>query len=604
MPSGAPLTGADEEAPPHARDRQSMTEESTFLQIRQTVDRGACDRWLKTQVLNSNDANAISAAKKLWQTTPFLLDPLLQKLAVRTLEESRGRRIELTEKFPATLWMGGATDTYDGRTFSGSFSQFVKLLQERAQKLAAKKTGWVIEPTTNRDGHRTNASTISMHALFLDCDGAGSWDQLLEQLRAFDYAYVAYQSGGWSPTAPKWRVVLPLAAPFSTQTEEQIAAWKMVYNHARVILGAAGALLGEGFDATVETPCCPWFLTERRSENDPMREITWRAGHSLDLVSMAIALPAVVEEVASTNTQTAKAIVLDDKRFEEIIAALCVPMSKIIEGRRDLYMALSGVLCARGVGEDAVQIIDEVSRRCPGLQDRRGEHVHIANTTVGCWRDGRPHTQIGTLNNWPEVAQVIDRVLPNALDEAIRLLITGDTLTPPPPPPPPPSTHAQAQTQSSIVPPPPPQIGFDNASVLAKTRKLIRRKRNSKSPQAKLDGDMIENFIAGEQIISAAEMQRVSALSMYSGDLGLQRVALILGSGLGEKIPWEAILNTRPQLSRTMYDTAAFAKAGAIYSAAQDNRTKWNQKKKNEKETALTQWKQRVDAHFLTGASK
>lgn len=570
--------------------------EQLFLTARRSVSRTACDQWLKTRNINMDDAAIVTAEKAKWRALPLLLDPELITYARHTLKEAQGRRISTIEPFPFMVWMGGATDTRNGRAFNGTFSNFVSLLQERAQHLASKRAGWVVEPTTNIDGHRANASTKAMHALFLDCDGATEWKHLIDFLTSLDLAFIAYQSGGWSETSPKWRVVFPLSQSFQTHTEERIAMWKVLYNHCRVLFGAVGGLLGEGFDPTTETPCCPWFLTERRAPTDALRTVIWRTGFSLDLMALALTLPAVEENDAPTKKVTprnAKVEVLDDSRLENIVTTLTNVMQRYTSSRRDLYLALTGVLCDRGAAEHAVEIIEEISFRVPGEQDRHGEHVHCAKTTVECWRQGKPHTQIGTLQErWPDVAAVVDEVLPNELEAAIRKLVVGDA--PPPPAP-------KAPPIPTTIAPPPPRMsapGTDTSTVLAKIRQVVRRKRNSKSAQAKLDADMIENFMAGEHIISAAEMQRTPVLSMYQGNKGLERVALIIGNGLTENLPWEAIINTRPQLARVPYDRETLIAMEKIYTASQAYRVASKNKKENEKRAAANAWKQKVDKHF------
>lgn len=578
-------------------DREAQ--EKIFLEIRNATDRKACEQWLKAQDINSDNAADIETAKQRWRALPFLLHPDLYSLALDALKEARGRIIDERERFHATIWPGGATDTHNGRAFLGRYADFVTLLHERAQRLAPKREGWVIEPTITTDGRRTNASTLSMHAMFLDCDGSGSWDKLIEVLTHLNFAFVAYQSGGWTPVSPKWRIVLPLSQPFNTRTKEAIATWKTLYGHARVVFGAVGTLIGEGFDPTTETPCIPWFMTERRAATDLPRQVIWRAGHSLDLMSLAMALPAIEEEQKiASGPRNVKSLLLDAAKLEKIIDALTVAMSRHTSSRRDLYLALTGVLCDRGMADDAVDIIEEISLRVPGEQNRHGEHVHCARTTVECFRAGKPHTQIGTLNErWPDVAAIIDEVLPNVLEQALRTLILGTSDAPVAPPPPP-------MTGSTLAPPPPPpSFGVNTATVLAKVRQAIRKKRNAKSAQAKLDGDMIENFMAGEAIISPAEMQRTPALSIYDGEKGLQRVVLILGNALTETLPWEAIVHARPQLSRVTYDQETLMRMGKIFTSAQTDKIAWKSKKAADKAAADAMWKERVDAEFTARAA-
>lgn len=495
--------------------------EQLFLAARRSVSRTACDQWLKTRNINMDDAASVSIEKQKWRALPLLLDPALITFASRALHEARGRYISSTEPFPLMVWRGGATDTKNGRKCAGTFGNFVALLRERAQHLAPKRAGWVVEPTTNTDGHRANASTKAMHALFLDCDGAAEWKHTHDILTSLDYAFVAYQSGGWSPASPKWRIVLPLSQPFETHNAEQIAMWKVLYNHCRVVLGAVGGLLGEGFDPTTETPCCPWFLTERRAATDTERVVIWRTGFSLDLMALAIALPAIEEDDAPTKKSTprnAKVEVFDDIQVENIVTALTIIMQRYTSSRRDLYLALTGVLCDRGAADNAVDIVEEISFRVPGEQDRHGEHVHCAKTTVECWRQGKPHTQIGTLQErWPDVAAVLDEVLPNAAEKAIadsmRQLL--DAATPPPPPLPPqvPTTVSVTRLESPT-----------DRKVLRKFVVQLRRKkihRAKKADKEKNDEQTHKNAVDGllldqllkEKSLTLPDIDRNSAIT-------------------------------------------------------------------------------------------
>lgn len=374
-----------------------------------------------------------------WRQTRLLTGPGLAELARAALERARGRRIDANEPFPAMLWLGGAEDTWGGRPFLGTVEGVVNLLHQRAAALAPKRQGWVIEPVTNPTGRRTNAETRAMHALFLDADGTGEWDALLRVLCQLGYAFVAYQSGGWTPAVPKWRVVFPLHAPHDTSTEAGQLAWKAVYNHARVVFGTVAELLCVGFDPATETPACPWFLTERRNPADPTRQIVWNLGHSLDLTGLALALPEVVVEeerpslATSTTRTTASRRALNEERLVEIIDSLAKVTNNIPSGRRDLYLALPGALLDRGVSpDDVMAIIEGVSSSYPRPHaDKHFDNLHNARTTVGRYLCGERYTRIGTLQELaPQVAAVVDQVLPDLVTKGITDAITAAMLSP------------------------------------------------------------------------------------------------------------------------------------------------------------------------------
>lgn len=400
-------------------------ESAAFLAARQATDRSSWRRFLEAEHVTKGDAGALKAALERWRATTPLYHPALRQLALRALQDARGRHVGPDEPFPATLWLGGAEDTKRGRRFLGNISQFVKLLQVRAREVAPKRTGWVIEPTTNPEGRRTNEKTLAIHALFLDCDGTGTWDKLLQALSGLGYCYVAYQSGGWSPSSPKWRVVLPLLAAHDTSTEAGIVAWKTAYNNARVVFGNIAELSCVGFDPATETPCCPWFLTEKRDAHDTERAITWthQGGRALDLTALTLALPEVPEEkLEPTMRAAASELSLDEEQLNKIIDALTPVTNNIPTGRRDLYLALPGALLDRGVQpDDVIAIVEGVSLSYPRKHaDKHADNMHNARTTISRWESKTQYTRIGTLNSIaPDAARVLDAVLPDPVQKAI-----------------------------------------------------------------------------------------------------------------------------------------------------------------------------------------
>jgi len=399
-----------------------------FLAARRAVDRSACDRWLQRQSVDKSDAIALQSAKERFGRLPLLLDPRLYDLALRALQESLGLPVEGSTPFPSMIWYNGATDTYGGVRFTGTLEQFViHVLIARSHEVAPKRQGWVVTPTSNSDGHRTNASTVAVHALNLDCDNHGDPGRIISTLEKLNLAFIAYESGGSTPSSPKWHLLIPLSAPFDTSSLDKISRWKSAYNSARVVFGALAGLTGDGFDPTVEAPAVPVFITERRSVEDSPREVIWKTGHTLDLEAMIRLLPTVVDvEYLETKHKQPEAIVeLDDEKLEDIVKKLCLPMSKILSGRREIYLALPGALLDRGISpEDVLAITEEVSNRCPGdprytqleIELKHKEHIHCAETTIARWESGDTYVRIGTLvERWPEIASAVDMALPNPL---------------------------------------------------------------------------------------------------------------------------------------------------------------------------------------------
>jgi len=479
--------------------------ENSFLAAREATKRGCIERYRKEHPELAPDA---------FLTLPLLLAPELRTLSWNVLTQARGPQICDNALFTATIWiehqtlingrpvlLKGAQATVGGIHFRRPLSDFVRLLHERTEIVSPKRMGWVIEPTTNIDGHRTNQSTTAMHALFLDCDGRGEWTTLLAGLADLNFCFVAYQSGGWTPTTPKWRVVLPLSAPFDTTTETLREAWKNAYHHARVVFGSIAYLSGEGFDSATDTPCCPWFLTEKRDPADPPRQIITRTtGHSLDLMSLIMALPAVEEEttVGSTRTRAETSNGFSDERLDEIIVALAQVTNHIPSGRHDLYLALPGVLLDRGMNaDDVLAVVDGVSASYPRKHpDKHKDNIHNAKTTIGRWQDGHNVTRIGTLNErWPEIAQALDRVFPDPTEASLRAATTAMLEETTQPPITPSTTHGEAPTAKKKR----RRLGDLGREVVP----VIARLKEAKEPKKRATAVLLRRILDGEPFKTA-----------------------------------------------------------------------------------------------------
>jgi len=477
----------------------SDDEIQVFTRVRDLVSRGSCERMLRSVGLVAG-TDEYELARVQWQSMPHLLDESLRSTSQSVLAASCGQQVTESTPFEAMIWYGGATDSYAGHKFTGTFKQFIDhVLVARAGEIAPKRCGWVVTPTSNINGHRTNASTTAMHALNLDCDGRGEWSRLVAALESIGMAYIAYQSGGWRPGEHKWHLLLPLAAPFATVTQEKILMWKTLYHHARVLLGSLAGLVGEGFDPTCETPCQPVFITERREEVDPPRQVIWRTGHSLDLMGIASTLPSVDDSDAEREFVAVEGRQLSNADLERVVKALVIPMQKILSGRRDLYLCLPGALLDRGVSAEAVlEIVDEISRRCPGdprytaaeVADKHREHMHCARTTVSKYEREETYTRIGTLSlSWPEVAYAVDEVLPDARLLMMRALIEK-------------LATAKAELKNSAPGPTYVAPVFIDLSFIRDRLKDLRRKRKSSaSPDNKVRGYMLEMLIDGKDIV-------------------------------------------------------------------------------------------------------
>ena len=567
--------------------------EDLFTTALAKTGRTGLGEYLKT--LSLVDEEAKRAAVANYHAQPFLLEPTLRAYALDVLAGARGPLINASRVFPASLWLGGVEDTKDGRDFTGTFGSFAQLLTERAEAHAAKGCGWVVEPTTNSNGHRTNASTKSMHAVFLDVDGRGEWHPLLQALVELDFAFIAYQSGGWTPSTPKWRVVFPLHMSFITMTEEKQAAWKQVYHRIRTTVGAIAQLNGEGFDPATDTPCCPWFLTEKRNPNDPSRKVVWRTGHTLDLMSLILALPPIEETVLvrSTARETIKFSITDEKR-DEIVDALSRATSSVPSGRHELYLALPGVLLDRGISPDEVlEIIEAVSLNYPRSHPKfHADNMHNAKTTVGRWEDGAPVTRIGTLNDrWPEIAQAIDRVLPDTL------------------------TSSLLENTSALIA---QQTAVSSSTVGATLPSLPAKRRRKLSPLAKEIVPLVKQMEKSPNAMrrSGAILIRriVDGASFQNENSTVEQVdALVCAAmkALGFSLPgnsWVEVLDLAQETLLSMDFTQSVervAKAEAAFLVGQKQRRKWNRKQQAKVQQQLDESRALLaEAETITGRTR
>ena len=412
-----------------------------------------------SRALESTNRKAV-AAKKV--ASDPLTDPVLVELARRAMGESLGNPVDESSAFPLTVWRGGASHTgkpvwvKDGKfvepgtegaekregvpgvTFAGNISTFMKILDQRSKIVVEKKRGWVVEPTTTKSGKRTNEDTLTMNSLFLDCDANGEWDKTLASLKSLDFSYIAYQSSGYQPKSPKWRVVLPLSCPFPVTDDRGRASWKKLYHRCRVLVGALGELKEEGFDPRTDSSSIPWFLLERRSPSDELRKFHFHPGRSLDLTALAMALPVIeeaeekVEHYVREESEDVDSEIMDDERFDEIVRELSLVVNHVPKGRRDLYLSMPGVMLDRGLHrDDVLGICTEVSASYPRKHaDKHADNVHNCKTTIAKFLAKDPtYTRIGTLQAaFPDVAKVLDRLLPNALDQAISEAVTAGIL--------------------------------------------------------------------------------------------------------------------------------------------------------------------------------
>lgn len=576
-----------------------MTEELVriFLDVRQSVDRSAFGRFKKSRNITVGDAQGAQLAFEEFRRLRPLDRDDLRDLARNALLASASAWRDGSEPFPATLWKHGARHVKGGRAFTGTLRQFAELLlPERARAINPpddpKRGGWVIEPTTNPTGVRENDSTLAMHALFLDCDSTGEWNWLLYELTQLQLCCIAYQSGGWSYSSPKWRIVLPLASSFPVSTEETRAAWKIMYNHARVLLGALGRLSSVGFDPATETPCNPWFLTERRAATDPERRVLWWPGRALDLQLFAGCLPSPpVDRSPDVEYALAARISLSEERFEEIVDALAASTSHVPSGRRTIYLSMPAVMLNRGLSPDDVRrICAEVSSRYPRVhKDKHEDNLHNVETTIAKWETDGPKariTQIATLQaEAPEVAAALDEVLPNLTNKAMLDAVEaelgkGGPSTPPPAVSAAPVVYLPADPQP---PPPPPKIKRRKRTPLEKKMVTVAKR-------------LTEHRLADRQIEGGLMLIALKGSPLPQADEGAARLAGALGFHM-QKTTWQEALELMGSSLLTTGIAQDAARVKALEAAFETGR------KKRDKSTRKIEQKKEAEREFRAASA-
>lgn len=135
--------------------------------------------------------------------------------------------------------------------------------------------------TTNTDGHRCNQSTVEVHGIVLDCDGAGDWDALLQEASAMGLDYVAHRSSGHTDALPKWRFFVPFSEPYPCADDGAKRVYRALYEQVRVKFGALAGLKNQGFDPACSSVSHQFYLGHRRpgmAEGTPDREVVVNQG--------------------------------------------------------------------------------------------------------------------------------------------------------------------------------------------------------------------------------------------------------------------------------------------------------------------------------------
>jgi len=195
---------------------------------------------------------------------------------------------------------------HSGFTRIGSWETLCRWVEdEHHGPVYAKSRGPQWAPVANKDGHRCIESTTAVYSVTLDCDGDGDWDQIIAYLESVGAAYLAYRSAGHTPDLPKWRLVLPLAKPWITQSDPTAAnkVWHGIYECARNVFSSLAGFDKTGYDSGTKCIANVFYLGHRRTEETPVREVRWRDGLAVDgEVLLAAAASTAAGTVGDTET--------------------------------------------------------------------------------------------------------------------------------------------------------------------------------------------------------------------------------------------------------------------------------------------------------------
>ena len=262
---------------------------TAFARARFLSDRKAFNRFLREHHVDPADNTAKDAVRaefgKLWP----LRDTHVRSLAIEALTLARGMAPTSTVW---TVWPS-VYQTACGWRMETGWTSFCHWHSDQAAQVSAKGEGSAWAPVTTIDGYRDNSGVTSITQAVLDCDAQGEWDNLLAELDRLGMAFLAHQTGGWTPTTPKWRVILPLALPFPIASQADVDRWKSTYATVRAALGSIAWLASVGFDPATDAPSHPWFPGSRRDLSAPIRRGHYRTGWTLDIDKLVAALPQV-----------------------------------------------------------------------------------------------------------------------------------------------------------------------------------------------------------------------------------------------------------------------------------------------------------------------
>ena len=184
-----------------------------------------------------------------------------------------------------TFWPGGVKDTRNGEPFYEPLDTFADFLIEYSNNVVQKGAGVWFAPADSKNGRCRDQDIERINFLGLDADNVGDWDAAIGTFELANLAFVAQRSSSHRPECPKFHVYLPTLQWWAGEKPE----WREIYRHCVAWFSVAAELAFDldvpryGFDLATDRLGQPWFLSARRSAEQPRPELIYRHGNALDL---------------------------------------------------------------------------------------------------------------------------------------------------------------------------------------------------------------------------------------------------------------------------------------------------------------------------------
>jgi P4 family phage/plasmid primase-like protien len=258
-------------------------------------------------------------------------------------------------------------------------------------------------------GGRRNADLRAATAMVLDCDTGIDPASVLAALAEAGAAHAFWETKRSTPEQPRWRVVLPLAAPLPIADANTSAAARTWRAMVAAIERLAG-LEARAFDRAGATPAHLWLGPIRLADTDPQRRVQVADGQALDWPTL-LALAPDDGGAARARTPADELAEFGEDLRARLVEALvgAWPPSSI---RHEAMLALASCLEKKGVPvEEIPAVVFDAAR---GAGDEEAAERKGAAASAIRNRSPRRRGWPWLKSEVPELADALDRALPSA----------------------------------------------------------------------------------------------------------------------------------------------------------------------------------------------